>query len=177
MMVAGTADDRYLTWLAKQVADFPPRKSSKTYWNLFRQLYRKEFTWFIPNDENRAQDGIELRYEWAHQTRGPAPDHNWMQLGCSFLEMLIGLSRRMAFEIDGDPKECFWLLLDNLGFSEFHDKSRYSTSFVDRRVHVVLDRTYDHLGNGGLFPLKYSDHDQRRVEIWYQLCEYLLQEP
>jgi hypothetical protein len=40
----------------------------------------------------------------------------------------------------------------------------------------VIWRTYDRRGHGGLFPLQRSNRDQRRVEIWYQLSEYLLQD-
>lgn len=66
--------------------------------------------------------------------------------------------------------------MQNLGFSEFHDSSNYSKNFVKLRVAVVLERKYDEFGNGGLFPLRSPSKDQRRVEIWYQLCEYIVQD-
>lgn len=111
MMSAGTLDDRYLSWLYGQVAVVKTRKSSKTYWNLLRYLYSTEFVWFVPNDDNRAADGKELRREWMAET-GIHPDAEWLSLGCSFLEMLIGLSRRLAFETEEDASFWFWHLIE-----------------------------------------------------------------
>lgn len=174
-MAAGTLDDQYLSWLYSQVAEVKTRRSSKTYWKLFRQLYSTEFAWIIANDDNRAEDGRELRCEWAAET-GIQPDRNWLTLGCSFLELLIGLARRLSFEAEGDPSTWFWHLLDNLELLGFNDRSRYSAEEVEDKVSAVIWRTYDRNGRGGLFPLKRSRRDQRRVELWYQLSEYLLQD-
>lgn len=173
-MSAGTLDDRYLSWLYEQVAIVKPRKSSKTYWDLFKQLYTTEFTWFVPNDDNRAFDGKELRQEWADEV-GIKLDFHWESLGCSFLELLIGLSRRMSFATEETPEYWFWHLLDNLDFSSYNDRSGYSPEIVDKRTNEVMMRTYDYNGRGGLFPLNKATKDQRRVELWYQLSEYLLQ--
>lgn len=174
-MSAGTLDDQYLTWLYSQVAEVKTRKSSKTYWDLFRQLYSTEFAWFVPNDDNRAEDGRQLRCEWAAENDIHL-DSNWYSLGCSFLEMLIGLSRRLAFETDIDAAWWFWHLLDNMGLAGFHDRSNFSPEEVDDKTYTVIWRTYDYNGNGGLFPIRTPSQDQRTVEIWYQLSEYLLQD-
>lgn len=175
-MSSGTLDDRYLTWLYNQVRIVRTRKGPRTYWNLFGQLYSTEFVWFVPNDDNRAADGRELRYEWAAGI-GEKVDPNWLDLGCSFLEMLIGLSRRLAFEADdgNDGASWFWHLIDNLGLLGFNDSSNFKPEDVEEITSAVIWRTYDEHGNGGLFPLQRSNNDQRQVEIWYQLSEYLLQ--
>lgn len=172
-MLAGTLDDQYLTWLYSQVAEVKTRKSSRTYWDLLRQLFSIEFVWFVPNDDNRAEDGRELRCEWSAET-GVDPDPAWLSLGCSFLEMLIGLSRRLAFETDGDAPYWFWHLIGNMGLLGFNDRSNYPKQDVEDRTSAVIWRTYDRNGNGGLFPLQETKKDQRRVELWYQLSEYLL---
>lgn len=174
-MLAGTLDDQYLTWLYGQVAEVKTRKSSRTFWHLFRQLFSTEFAWFIPNDDNRAEDGRELRCEWI-ANRDIEIDPDWLSLGCSFLELLIGLSRRLAFETDSGVPYWFWHLIDNLELRAYHDRSSYRPEDVDDRTSAVIWRTYDRNGNGGLFPLRQSRKDQRRVEIWYQLSEYLLQD-
>lgn len=174
-MMSGTLDDRYLTWLYGQVADVKARKSSKTYWDLLRQLYSTEFVWFVPNDDNRAEDGRELRCEWYDQ-EGIRPDPNWNSLSCSFLELLIGLSRRLTFEAEGDVPSWFWHLINNMGLLGFHDRSDFSSEEVEERTSAVIWRTYEPNGNGGLFPLRHTEQDQRQVEIWYQLSEYLLQD-
>lgn len=173
-MSDGTLDDQYLIWLYSQVAEVRTRKSSRTYWDLLRQLFCTEFVWFIPNDDNRAEDGRELRCEWMNE-REISLDPDWFTLSCSFLEMLIGLSRRLAFETEGDVTYWFWHLVNNLGLLGFNDRSNFSPHEVEERTSAVIWRTYDGAGNGGLFPLRSTDRDQRKVEIWYQLSEYLLQ--
>lgn len=170
----GTLDDQYLPWLYGLVAEVRTRRSSRTYWNLFRKLYSTEFAWFVPNDDNRAEDGRELRREWAGQMEVHV-DPNWLQLGCSFLELLIGISRRLCFEGEGEVSAWFWHLINNLGLTGFHDRSGFSDQDVDDITSAVIWRTYEPNGQGGLFPLERPSQDQRKVEIWYQLSEYLLQ--
>lgn len=174
-MPEGTLDDQYLTWLYSQVAEVKSRKSSKTYWKLLRHLYCTEFAWFVPNDDNRAEDGRELRLEWS-SVEGVDLTESWLRLGCSFLEMLIGLSRRLEFQTEKPCVHWFWHLIDNIGLLGYHDRSTFSQEDIDDRTSAVIWRTYDHNGNGGLFPLRSTSHDQRHVEIWYQFCEYLLQD-
>lgn len=174
-MSPGTFDDQYLIWLYGQVAEVKTRKSSRTYWDLLRQLYSTEFVWIIPNDDNRAEDGQELRREWAAE-QGIVIDDNWLGLGCSFLEMLIGVSRRLEFEAGGDASSWFWHLINNMGLLGFNDRSKFSPEEVEDRTSAVIWRTYDPDGKGGLFPLRNPKKDQRTVEIWYQLSEYLLQD-
>lgn len=173
-MSIGTIDEQYLDWLYRQV--LVRTRGGASYWKLLRQMHQTEFAWFVPNDGNRAEDGKDLRREWADQA-DLDPDPHWMELGCSFLEMLIALARRMEFEADGTPHHWFWRLLENLGLESYHDGSGYSRNYVTKRMRVVMDRMYDHLGNGGLFPLPHTNKDQRRVELWEQMNEFLLEGP
>lgn len=174
-MTAGELDTRYLTWLYSQVSSVRTRTGSKTYWNLFRQLFQIEFVWFVPNDDNRAEDGRALRAEWTAE-EDVLVDHEWLSLGCNFLELLIGLARRLDFETDGGVSEWFWQLIHNLGLTGFTDERYFQAEEVQDITHRVMFRSYDRDGNGGLFPLRCASKDQRRVEIWYQLSEYLLQD-
>lgn len=174
-MTAGTLDDQYFTWLYSQVADVRTRKGPRTYWRLLRRLFSTEFTWFIPNDDNRAGDGRELRAEWA-TLEDVHVDREWATLGCSFLEMLIGLARRLEFQTNRDTEYWFWHLIGNLGLLGHNDRSKFLEEDVDTRTSMVMQRTYDRCGNGGLFPLRSSPNDQRFIEIWYQLHAYLRQD-
>lgn len=100
----------------------------------------------------------------------------WQQLGCSFLEMMIALSRRLAFEEEGQPSRWFWHLIENLGIDV--TDAYYNIEIeraVNDRLDTVIYRTYDSTGMGGLFPLENPRQDQREVEIWYQLQAYLLE--
>lgn len=170
-------DDLYLEWLYSQVASVRHRSKSKTYWCLLRQLYKKEFVWLVPNDDNRVEDGRDLRLEFLDSTGLQDVDPSWMHLGCSMLEMLIGLSKRLSFEGEGSVKDWFWELLENVELEQCTD-TRYNEqmeAYVDMVLDRIIWRTYDRSGKGGLFPLQHSIRDQRKLELWYQLCAYLLE--
>lgn len=175
MMTGGTYDDQYLVWLHDELVEVNPRRRFGTKeWRLFKQLYCIPFTSFIGNDDNRAADGRELRHQWAAMA-GVRPTSEWFSLECSFLEMLIGLSIKLAFQAEKDHHFWFWKLLDNLDILQYMGKGRYSEREIEARVKAVIDRTYEQDGRGGLFPLRRTSNDQRKVEIWYQMSEYLLE--
>jgi hypothetical protein len=168
-------DEAYFSWLCSQVGEDGTGNPSRTYWGLLRELFRKEFVYLIPNDNNRAQDGKDLRREFANSLR-INPDPGWMHMGCSMLELMIGLSRRLSFLHEGEPSELFWELMENLDLEKYNDNAYVP----DHRIEYVLDeviwRTYRRNGRGGLFPLKdrYCS-DQRDQELWYQLNAYVLE--
>lgn len=168
-------DELYLTWLYSQVGSIRAVHPDRTHWSLIRQLFKKEFVWTVPNDDNRVEDGKDLRYEFMTVNELDELDHEWMSLGCSFLEMLIALSRRLSFEAEGKPSWWFWKLLSNLGIEPYSDSMNYDALRVDRILDQVIWRRYARDGKGGLFPLRHSRKDQRKIEIWYQLNEYLLE--
>lgn len=101
-------------------------------------------------------------------------DPAWLDLGCSMLEMLIGLSRRLSFEAEGESRDWFWTLINNLALRS-DDKNPILVEVVDATLERVIWRTYNPDGSGGLFPLRRAHKNQRKVEIWYQLSAYLLE--
>lgn len=175
-MTQGLADDLYLQWLYRQIASVH-KNPSRTYWSIARQLYTTEFIWFIPNDDNRVEDGRELREEFMREEGIDADiSQEWLHLGCSMLEMLIALSRRLSFAAEGQPRAWFWHLMKNLGLDEINDAVQpYPEVRVSNVCDRVIFRTYDKNGHGGLFPLQNAQENQQKVEIWYQLAAYLLQ--
>jgi len=170
-------DDLYLEWLYGEVANVRTRSRSRTYWRLLRQMYKTEFIWWVPNDDNRCEDGKDLRYEFIDVSGIQTVDNEWLSMGCSMLEMLIALARAAAFETEGLVHEWFWQFIENLGLEAFTD-ARYNAR-AEQHVQNVLDaiiwRLYSHDGAGGLFPLRNPPHDQREVELWYQLNAYLVE--
>lgn len=167
-------DDVYLRWLYRQVASVRVKNPTQTYWSLLRQLYTTEFVWFVPNDDNRVLDGIALRYEFLEDEGVSHVNEEWLDLGCSMLEMLIGLSRRLSFEADGEPRAWFWHLLRNIGLNELNDDVRpYPEKDVENVLNAVIFRQYGEDGHGGLFPLKHAIENQKKVELYYQMAAYL----
>lgn len=175
--MSGTTDDRYLEWLYGLVAAVRVRNPARSYWHLLKQLYTTEFVWLVSNDDNRVEDGKELRYEFVAEQGSDGVDTDWMNLGCSVLEMLIALSRRASFETVIPSDEWFWILLHNLGVDRYSDAeyTEAAKAEISDILERMIYRTYNHTGRGGLFPLKYSQHDQRKIELWYQLSEYLME--
>ena len=165
-------DELYFQWLYSQVGNTEARNPRATYWRLLRVLYKKEFLWFVPNDDNRIQDGKDLRLEFAD---GLSIDAGWMDMPCSMLELLIALSRKLSFEADGKPRMWFWVMLENIGLDNKPDAHEFSEEMVDAVLTRVIFRNYDYSGAGGLFPLKEPERDQREVELWYQMCAYVLE--
>lgn len=140
-----------------------------------RHLFTKEFVWIVANDDNRAADGIDLRHEFLNETLN-MKEPSWMQIGCSVLEMLIALSRRLAFETEREPRGWFWHLIETLDLHIYTDEAGAPAETVSDILDKMIWRNYHPDGSGGgLFPLESSHDDQRGVEIWYQLSAYLVE--
>ena len=170
-------DELYFVYLYGQVADHRLTDTTKTYWNLFRVLYQKEFAWIVPNDDNRAVDGMLMRQTFAETQGIYVNDEYWLRLGCSMLELLIGIANRLAFEDESERSTpyWFWHLIRNIGFLPYTDQGKLPIATIDDTLDRIIWRTYDAAGRGGLFPLHNPKKDQRKVEIWYQLSAYLLE--
>lgn len=169
--------DRYFNFLC----DFVGNRAHE-FNRLLSELHAMEFYTLIPNDDNRAEDGKELRTRFMDKEGlQHALSFSFLEPfdPCSVLEMLIGLSLRLEFETmssrwEKTPEEWFWILIDNLGLSWCND-SIFDKEEVVMKIQTFLDRHYKHDGNGGLFPLKNPRKDQRRIEIWYQMSAYILE--
>jgi hypothetical protein len=169
-------DELYFAWLYRQVADPDITERSLTYWKLLKELFTREFTWSIPNDDNRSEDGKELRQEFMSEESIDDADAEWLELGCSVLELMVGLSRRLAFEAEGEPHYWFWDMMENLGIHNYSDDRRLQRKAIGVILDRVIFRTYKRNGEGGFFPLCAPVKDQRKVELWYQLSAYVLEQ-
>jgi len=170
-------DELFFEWLYAQVADADVTDPSRTYWKLFKQLYTTEFFWIIPRDDDRIMDGQELRNEFTRRRRINRVPLDWLDLGCSVLELMVGLARRIAFEDldEGETHYWFWQLLRNLGLDDYTDDVDIPSEDIDEVLKQLIFRTYHPSGRGGFFPLKDPCDDQRDVDLWYQMGAYLLE--
>jgi hypothetical protein len=167
--------EEYFVWLYSRVASSKQRSMHKTHWTLLRQLYTKEFVWLVPNDDNRVEDGRDLRLEFFDAHEWPY-DQDWIDQPCSMLEMLVALSRRVSFEAGGKASVWFWHLLENVDLAHYTDANPGNPEEIDAVLDRVIWRTYSPSGQGGLFPLVAADKDQRQVELWYQLSAYIVEQ-
>lgn len=168
-------DEIYFTWLC-EIVDAKLHKSPKrTHWRLLKQLFTTEFIWFVANDESRAEDGKNLRHEFFADVHESLDDPHWMTQPCSVLELLIGMARRLEFLSDSTTEVWFWHLIDTAGLYIYNDSVDDFSNDVNEIIEKIMWRLYDPDGNGGLFPLRRAEEDQRKVELWYQLNAYLIE--
>lgn len=142
---------------------------------MLRELYNKEFVYLIPNDDNRAADGKDLRRLFIAD-EGVDPDPGWMRMGCSMLELLIGLARKLSSLTEESPQAEFWELVENLNLEQYNDNVHIPNGRISDVLDEVIWRTYRRNGSGGLFPLKDRRcENQATVELWYQLNAYAME--
>lgn len=167
-------EEVYFNWLYSKVASISvPPTPALTYITLLRDLHQTEFIWLLPGDDNRAEEGLELRNEFLKASR-VSQDPPWFDVPCSVLEMLIAFSNRAAYQTEISAREWFWILLNNLGIGDLSDNCLGITQTVNSVLDTFIWRTYDVNGEGGMFPLSDPSCDQRHLEIWYQFCEYVV---
>ena len=169
-------NDEYFNWLCELV-DVKRFSKRVSYRKLLMHLYNIEFTWSILYDDNRADDGIQLRRRFA-LIRDDITLQRYLQGPCSVLEMMTALAVRCEECIMDDASmgnrtgQWFWGMIHNLGLSPMTD-SKFDREFVDEVIARFLNREYEPDGRGGLFTVKHCDYDLRNVEIWCQLSWYL----
>lgn len=177
------AREMYFFWLCSVV------RADEEFVALCDVLHRMEFTWTVDQDSNRFDDGIALRQEWYDimEESGYFFPLDALDGPCSVLEMLVGLAERCERQILGDPSygnrtyQWFWemvrnFLIGNAIIVEDCTDENVSDGYLERVIDSmerVLAHDYAFNGEGGFFPLRYSRVDQRRVELWAQMNQYI----
>ena len=172
--------DEYFEWLYHIVCE--NRYSDEiSFRKLLTHLHDVRFKYFIPKDQNRAEDGVALRLRFVHDRGYDNMENRILDIldfPCSVLEMMIALAIRCEVDIMDDPQvgdrttQWFWEMVVSLGLGSQQD-TRYDAQYVDTVLDIFLHREYEPNGKGGLFTIKHCDRDLRDVEIWHQLCWYL----
>ena len=167
----------YFEWLLNKVAK-TLHSGNISFDCLLCRLHEIPFRYIIPQDENRAKDGLELRYRFVWENHYH-PDVEYELTGpCSVLEMMVALAIRCEEGIMDDPQygdrssQWFRNMLVNLGLRSMSD-DRFDPDYVDMVIDRFLEREYEPDGTGGLFTLRHCEYDLRDVEIIYQLYWYL----
>lgn len=173
-------DDLYFKWLMS-LLESPTNSLAR----LCMMLHNNTFTRDVGMDENRADEGIQLRRrflsDYTDANFDPRITNEFLlDHECSWLEMLIALSEELDFIYDGGVQGRLLELLDNLGLTKILKSpmdGRYDEvdqDLVDAATTRVDNNLFDSDGHGGLFPLqnRFSHPDQRMVEIWEQHAAY-----
>jgi hypothetical protein len=169
----------YFDWLVFLIA--PDYHERDQYIKLLHALYSVEFYWVIPRDKNRAIDGLDLRSQFEDET-GSSCDADGP---CSVLEMFIALAIRcentLMYMYDpekGDQTDrWFWMMLDNLGLTDFEDSFRTDDEEFDSELDDILYRFMDRDYGPNLefcpFPIEFYVPDFEKMELAYQMNHYI----
>ena len=177
-MPRSVIEQEYFEWMFRLVC--VGRFANKnTFRKLLSFLHNVEFTYSIPKDSNRADDGIELRYRYAYVNGLDVDDVLNNIVGpCSVFEMILALAIRCEETIMDDPLlgdrtgQWFWKMITNLGLGSMSD-ARFDRDRVEYVIARFLNRDYEADGRGGLFRIRNCKYDLRDIEIWTQMLYFL----
>lgn len=158
--------EKYLLRLVK----FRKPNYSKLMW----MLHNHPFYVLLEMDQNRAEDGMLLRDDFAGEIGCSSIGFT---RDCCVLEMLVAFAIRIDEEYIGDPKEphpeiIFWEMIKNLKLDRCND-DHFNANHVSKILSIWLEREFRSDGSGSIFPLKNADKDQRMLEISLQMNDYL----
>lgn len=175
MRIEDRINSDYFEWMYDLVTQGRFDRSI-TYRQLLTFLHDTEFVYFVPYDENRAADGISLRYRYC-LTHGCEDLECYISGPCSVLEMMVALAMHCE-SIVADPAigdrtaQWFWGMITNMGLGSMSDDN-FNEWLVNDVITIFLNREYEADGRGGLFRVKNWNRDMRTAEIWHQLMAYI----
>lgn len=172
----------YFEWLTSMVDPFVGRGSHTQF---FTVLNNMTYVSMMELDNNRISDGVGLRDIYTRTYDISVDSDVIVDSPCSVLEFLVALASRMNYIYSQTNENCtsqmFWDMMDNIGFDYYtttNDSFAMNPELVENlqdAIDVVMYRLYSPDGSGNLFPLKNSRYDQRNVEVWYQMNQYLIE--
>jgi len=178
-------EQAYFIWLCSSIGvDSQGKEHNISYWLLIKELYNIEFYAVLEKDMNRSDDVIRLRERYVesihHEITG------MYEHSVSVFELILAVAHRVKDAMDdlshplteADVGQWFWHLIRNLELWRFNDinfEDQNGSKLVSNIVYNFLSRTYNSDGQGGLFPIIHPEKDQTKLEIWYQMMAYLLE--
>lgn len=176
MTLKDRINNEYFDWMYGLVCD-GRYDDTISYRKLLMCLHSTEFIFVLPMDENRAADGVSLRYRFAlGQDQEELADY--IDGPCSVLEMMIALAIRCEenimydLEVGDRTGQRFWDMIVSLGLGSEYD-TRFDKHYVEDAIEHFLYREYEPDGRGGLFTIRNPRRDLRDIEIWLQMNDYI----
>lgn len=165
-------ENLYFNWLCAKVAIGNINTPSENFKKLLKLMHSMEFIWLISGDDNRAADGYELRENFIFESN-IIPPEDFFMFGCSIFEMLVAFAKRAAFMTSDTSRYWFRIFIDNLRLSDMYD-ANFDHDYCLDILNCFVWRLYDEKGDGGIFPMRNPKSNQKKLEVWYQFCEYLM---
>jgi hypothetical protein len=176
--MVGKLKNKYFEWLKTMIRG----SKNHQYDLLFKDLYGTKFRWLIANDINRSFEAKNLRTRFCDEMHIEMKDSVLLE-DANLLEVMVALASRCEWIVMDDVNNLdisYWFMefLKNLELNVFTDNGYYDYGGREKIILILdkfMNRTYSKNGKGGLFPLKFCDKNQRKVEIWYQMNLYLVE--
>ena len=156
--------ERYFDWLMAIVG------GPGEYKDVIDVLWSTEYWSDIPNDENRANDGLELRYFYEEETGFECEKNG----ACTVLEMMIALANRMENAFFYDPKVgnrtnlWFWEMFYNAGFANFGKNGQKKWPFAH-----FLQKFLARKSGTFFFEIDKKPENWAKIEVWKQVCAHV----
>lgn len=169
--------ERYFNWLKSQIEDCPEMKRG---WDrLLRKLQQTEFRWILEGDEDRAENGIGLRFRFGWEKNYDIRDVDIClnDRPCSMLELMVALAAKIEVVLSDDhygnrTGEWFFSMVKSLGLGRMDDRS-YDSDLVNVTLERFVKRRYRPDGRGGLFTVE-GETDMPDLEIWQQMNIWMI---
>ena len=158
-------EERYFRWLLKFIGNGFCRKNS--YFELLKYLFNVEYYWYIPMDENRAVDGVDLRHRFVTECDEDLEASYTLLSGpANVLEVLVALSIKMEYIVRGSIElsksgQWFWGMIKSLGIFDCYDGC-----FDEEEVEYFLGEWFNPASRISIFP-------EKSGELWSQAMEFL----
>lgn len=172
-----TREDPYFEWLVKE---FFRSVCTEADLRLLSFLQAKPFEVYNLRDTNRVMDAISIRNRYINESKTKTPLNKLVffghqnQIVCSVLELFLALAIRFEHELHipgSDERKSverfFWEMIRNMSLNEESERD------WDDILDTFIRREYAPDGSGGPFPIQNSRKNQARVELWYQMHEYI----
>lgn len=159
----------YIHWVLKDRLGLT-EKECKDNRCLISVLAEVEFIPRHPMDENRAQDGIELRSDFEYETGEYLDKDSGLMPSCTFFEMVAALAIRcenqMMRNTSLGDRTAKWFF-EFLGNLDLLGRDERDVKFIVTTCELFME------GKKDMFPLKKRGIKQANEQIWKQLTAYL----
>lgn len=181
-MLEAIDEREYLTYLYELIGF--PLEISDSYYELCKYLLYLDFYAKNDRDINRVYDANVMRNTYLSiYTQGQHyPKYEKI---CSVLEIILIMARLSQSVCEDDiPNNTtyrwFRELTTNLGLGDYTDdyvmeNDDLPFDDIDYKINTFVEREYYPSGVDGMFPLRCYEKDQRKVELWYQMHAYLME--
>lgn len=166
----------YFEWMTNKVFRFSDEINN--YYKLLCYLNDIEYSYTLDRDINRYNDGLDLKKAFCSEVGVSRSNADYLGHQCSVLEMMVALAIRCEVSIMTDPAfgdrtwVWFMAMLQSMRL-DMQTNDSYNETYVEERISIMLNRTYDAYGDGALFIVRNPMLDMRQVEVWIQMNWFL----